>query len=181
MHRAAARSCWHQTNYRNLVQSKLFCGKHPELRCLKCHLSPGARTAAAAALTAAAALARPAAPGTGPEGKGGVHLRLTTSTAGFATTLMSSSRCGCRGRRRSVSPGAAAATGVGASTLGSGSVLDKADLSTVDLGAVQLLQGPLHVRVQPELDHTLILPALVGVGIGHLPCLPHVVLENRNM
>lgn len=74
-------------------------------------------------------------------------------------------------------PGAAAATGVGASALGSGAVLDESDLSTVDFGAIQLLQGPLHVRVEPELDHTLVLPALVGVGIGHLPCLPHVVLQ----
>lgn len=82
---------------------------------------------------------------------------------------------------RDISPGAAAATGVGASALGSGAVLDEPDLSTVDFGAIQLLQGPLHVRVEPELDHTLVLPALVGVGIGHLPCLPHVVLENRNM
>lgn len=81
---------------------------------------------------------------------------------------------------RDFSPGAAAATGVGTPALGSGAVLDESDLSTVDFGAVQLLQGPLHVRVEPELDHTLVLPTLVGVSIGHLPCLPHVVLENRN-
>lgn len=79
------------------------------------------------------------------------------------------------------SPGAAAATGVGASALGSGAVLDEADLSAIDFGAVQLLQGAFHVRVEPELDHALVLPALVGVSIGHLPCLPHVILEHRTV
>lgn len=74
------------------------------------------------------------------------------------------------------SPGAAAATGVGTSTFGSRAVLDQSDLSTVNLCAIKLLQSPLHIRVEPELNHSLILPAFVGVGIGHLPCLPHVVL-----
>lgn len=78
-----------------------------------------------------------------------------------------------------ISPGAAAATGVGASALGARAVLDEADLPSVDFGAVQLLQGPLHVRVEPELNHALVLPALVGVGISHLSCLPHVVLEEK--
>lgn len=69
------------------------------------------------------------------------------------------------------------AAGVGAAPPGPGPVLDEPDLPAVDLGAVQLLQGPLHVRVLPELDHALVLAALVGVGVGHLPRLPHVVLQ----
>lgn len=107
------------------------------------------------------------------------QFRLTTSTAGRQLPRLTDLAAG--GSVWGVSPGAAAATGVGAPALGSRPVLDKADLSAVDLGAVQLLQGPLHVRVEPELDHALILPALVGVSICHLTCLPHVVLENRNV
>lgn len=74
------------------------------------------------------------------------------------------------------SPGAAAAAGVRAPAFGSRAVLDEPDLSAVHLGAVELLQSPLHVRVEPELDHALVPAALVGVGVRHLSCLPHVVL-----
>lgn len=73
-------------------------------------------------------------------------------------------------------PGAASTAGVRASAFGSGTILDEADLSTVNFSAVELLQSSLHVGVEPELDHSLISPALVGVGVSHLPCLPHVVL-----
>lgn len=78
----------------------------------------------------------------------------------------------------SVSPGAAAAARIGAAAAsGSGPVLDEPDLSAVHLGAVQLLQSSLHVRVQPELDHAFVPAAFVGVGVRHLARLPHVVLH----
>ena len=73
-----------------------------------------------------------------------------------------------------------AATGVGATATGPGPVFDQPDLAAVDLGAVQLLQGPLHVGVQAELDHALVLAAPVSVGVRHLSGLPHVVLRGGN-
>lgn len=75
------------------------------------------------------------------------------------------------------SPGMAATARIRAPAFGSGAVLNEPDLSTVHFCAIELLQSPLHVRVEPELYHPLIPPALVGVSVSHLPCLPHVVLE----
>lgn len=57
-----------------------------------------------------------------------------------------------------------------------GPILHQTDFPAVDVGAVQLVQGPLHVRVRPELDHALIGALLVGVGVGDLSGLAHKVL-----
>lgn len=76
-------------------------------------------------------------------------------------------------------PGTAAATRIRAAAPGTRTVLNEPDLSAVHLCAVELLQGPLHIRVEPELDHPLILPALVGVSVSHFTRLPHVVLPRR--
>lgn len=67
-------------------------------------------------------------------------------------------------------------TRIRATAFGSRAVLDETNLSAVHLGAVELLQRPFHVRVEPELYHPLVFPALVRVSISHLSCLSHVVL-----
>ena len=70
------------------------------------------------------------------------------------------------------------AAGVGAAPpAGPRPVLDEPDLAAVHKGAVQLLQGPLHVSVEAELNHSLVPPAPVGVGVRHLACLSHVILH----
>lgn len=76
-------------------------------------------------------------------------------------------------------PGTASAAGIGAAAFGPGAVFDETNLSAVDLGAVQLLQSPLHVGVQPELDHPFVLSPLVRVGVSHLARLSHVILQNE--
>ncbi len=78
-----------------------------------------------------------------------------------------------------VSPGMAATARIRASAFGSRAILNEPDLSTVHFCAVELLQSPLHVRVEPELYHPLVPPAFVGVGVSHLPRLPHVVLQRN--
>lgn len=75
-------------------------------------------------------------------------------------------------------PGAAAATRIRASAaFGTGAILDESDLSAVHFCAIELLQSPLHVRVEPELYHPLVPPTFVSVSVGNLTCLPHVVLQ----
>lgn len=92
------------------------------------------------------------------------------------TTAAALTRAAASGAR--LGTAATAAAGVRTSgTPGAWSVLDEPDLPAVDLRAIQLLQRPLHVRVQPELDHTLVPATLVGVGIGNLASLPHIILE----
>lgn len=77
--------------------------------------------------------------------------------------------------------GAAATTGSGAAARvgppSARSVLHQTNLSSVDVCSVQLVQSPLHVRVGPELDDSLVGAFLVGVCISHLSCLTHEVLQ----
>lgn len=56
-------------------------------------------------------------------------------------------------------------------------ILYQTDFPPVDVGAVQLVQSPLHIRMAAKLDHTFICAFLVGIGVGHLTGLPHEVLE----
>ena len=49
--------------------------------------------------------------------------------------------------------------------------------SAGELGAVQLVEGVLHVALGAELDDPLPAPDVVGVGEGHLASLPHEVLQ----
>lgn len=77
--------------------------------------------------------------------------------------------------RAAVTARPGAAPGVGPPPLGA--VLHQADLPAVDVGAVQFVQSPLHVRVRPELDHALVGALFVGVGISHLARLTHKILE----
>lgn len=57
-----------------------------------------------------------------------------------------------------------------------GTVLHQPDLPAVDVCAIQFVQGPLHVRVRPELNHSLVGAFLVGICIGDLSCLAHKIL-----
>lgn len=56
------------------------------------------------------------------------------------------------------------------------SVLHQTNLPPVNVRTVQLVNGPLHVRVGPKLNHTLVCAFLMGVCIRHLSCLTHEVL-----
>lgn len=77
--------------------------------------------------------------------------------------------------------GAATTTRSGAAArVGSASartIFHQADFPAVDVRAIQLVEGPLHVRVTPELNYPLIGALLVSVRIGHLSCLTHEVLQ----
>ena len=73
-----------------------------------------------------------------------------------------------------VSPGAAAGVG----TAAAGPVRHQADLPAVDVSPIQLVQGPLHVRVGAKLDHALIGALLVRVGVRDLAGLSHEVLPD---
>lgn len=94
-----------------------------------------------------------------------------------ATAALTTAAALARPAAPGAGPGAAVTARIRAFALGSGAVLNETDFSTVHFCAVELLQGPLHVRVEPELDHPLIPSALVGVSVSHLSCLPHVVLQ----
>lgn len=93
-------------------------------------------------------------------------------------------------RRRTAASPLATGTGSGAgsapgaqtagttATAGSGAAGGhQADLASVDVLPVQLVDGPPHVGAAVELDHALVVTLLVGVGKGHLPHLTHQVLE----
>lgn len=99
-------------------------------------------------------------------GAGAAATAALTATSAFAGPAAPGTRSG-----------SAATAGVRAAALSPGSVFDETNLSAVDLGAIQLLQGPLHICVKPELDHPLILASLMGVCVRHFSSLPHVVLE----
>ena len=51
------------------------------------------------------------------------------------------------------------------------------DPATVEVVVIELVDGPLHVAPRGELHHSLVLPVLVGVGVSHVPGLPHQVLQ----
>lgn len=67
--------------------------------------------------------------------------------------------------------------GVGAAPAGPGPVLDESDFASVHESAIQLLQGPLHISIEAELDHAFVPPTPVSVSICHLTCLSHVILH----
>lgn len=69
------------------------------------------------------------------------------------------------------------ASGVGASP--ARPVLHQPDLAAVDVSAVELVQGALHVRVGAELDHALVGALLMGVRVCHLSSLTHEVLSHH--
>lgn len=95
-----------------------------------------------------------------------------------ATAALTAAMALARPAAPGAGPGTAATAGIRASAApGSGAVLNEPDLSTIHFSAIELLQSPLHVRVEPELDHPFIPPSLVGVSVSHLPRLPHVVLQ----
>ena len=56
-------------------------------------------------------------------------------------------------------------------------VFNQPDLPSIYLGAVQFVQGTLHVRVRSELDHSFICTFFVSICIGHLTSLPHEILQ----
>ena len=51
------------------------------------------------------------------------------------------------------------------------------DPATIEVVVIELVDSPLHVTPGGELHHPLVLPVLVGVGVGHVPGLPHQVLQ----
>ena len=51
------------------------------------------------------------------------------------------------------------------------------DPAAIEVVVIELVDGPLHVAPGGKLDHALVLPVLVGVGVGDVPCLSHQVLE----
>ena len=74
-------------------------------------------------------------------------------------------------------PGAAARVGPSLA----GSVFHQANLSSIDVRAIQLVQGPLHVGVRPKLDNALIRAFLMGIGISKFSCLTREVLELKKI
>merc|ERR1719367_1747707 len=55
--------------------------------------------------------------------------------------------------------------------------LDELDLSSVELGTVQLVHSPLHVGLAAKLHDALATPDVVGVGVHDLASLTHVILQ----
>merc|ERR1740129_909838 len=67
--------------------------------------------------------------------------------------------------------------GLGPGAGSSSFFLDELDLSSVELGAIQLVHSPLHVGLTAELHNALATPDVVGVGVHDLARLAHVILQ----
>merc|ERR1719215_2367864 len=67
--------------------------------------------------------------------------------------------------------------GSGPGTGSSSLFLDELDLPPVEVGAIQFVNGPLHVGLASELHDALATPDVVGVGVHDLARLAHVVLQ----
>ena len=119
---------------------------------------PSPATAGAAATATPAAVASIPAPG-------------SAATSGSRSVA----RPGPAPRASVPAPGSLPASSCSSSLVRS--ILYQSDASAVDVGIIQLLNGRLHVAVRGELDNSLVHSLLVGVGVGHLAGLPHVVLQ----
>lgn len=86
-----------------------------------------------------------------------------------------SNKANIKGRGALVSPGAAARVRPSSTRL----IRHQTYFPAIDIGAIQLVKGPLHVRMGAELNHSLVGAFLVGVCISHLSCLAHEVLEDK--
>ena len=51
------------------------------------------------------------------------------------------------------------------------------DPATVEVVVIKLVDGSLHVASRGELHDALVLPVLVGIGVGDVPGLSHQVLQ----